>query len=154
MIQIKLIDMSMISYYTKVHLSKCNGWVVSPKLTMNFNIQTAAMFVFVCFWQKWSYWKLFILWRSLCIQNFMAPRWLVQVLHPPQKFERSPSWNAWRYGIKKYDVEVTFNGMTFLLNFIKIYQFVQMLLWGTHTDRQAGDLISLTFLFKESRLKN
>jgi hypothetical protein len=25
MIQIKLIGMSMISYYTKVHLSKCNG---------------------------------------------------------------------------------------------------------------------------------
>jgi hypothetical protein len=25
MIQIKLTDMSMISYYTKVHLSKCNG---------------------------------------------------------------------------------------------------------------------------------
>jgi hypothetical protein len=37
----------MISYYTKVHLSKCNGsWVVATKQTMNFNIQTAAMFVF------------------------------------------------------------------------------------------------------------
>jgi hypothetical protein len=33
--------------YTKLHLSKCNGsWVVSTKQTMNFNIQTAAMFVF------------------------------------------------------------------------------------------------------------
>jgi hypothetical protein len=38
----------MISYYTKVHLSKCNvSWVVSRKQTMNFNIQTAAMFVFL-----------------------------------------------------------------------------------------------------------
>jgi hypothetical protein len=37
----------MISYYTKVHLSKFNGsWVVSTKQTMNYNIQTAAMFVF------------------------------------------------------------------------------------------------------------
>jgi hypothetical protein len=37
----------MISYYTKVNLSKCNGlWVVSTKQTMNFNNQTAAMFVF------------------------------------------------------------------------------------------------------------
>jgi hypothetical protein len=37
----------MISYYTKVNLSKCNGsWAVSTKQTMNFNIQTAAMFVF------------------------------------------------------------------------------------------------------------
>jgi hypothetical protein len=37
----------MISYYTKVHLSKCNGsWVVSTKETMHFNIQLAVMFVF------------------------------------------------------------------------------------------------------------
>jgi hypothetical protein len=94
---------------------------------------------------------LFILWRSVSIQNFMIPRWLVQVLHPPQKFERPPFWNAWRYGIKKYGVEVTFNGMTSLLNFIKIYQLVQKLLGGTH--RQTADLISLTFPFKESRLQ-
>jgi hypothetical protein len=40
----------MISYDTKVHLSKCNGsWVISTKQTMNFNIQTAAMFVFFVF---------------------------------------------------------------------------------------------------------
>jgi hypothetical protein len=40
----------MISYYTKVHLSKYSGsWVVSPKRTMNFNIQTAAKFVFFVF---------------------------------------------------------------------------------------------------------
>jgi hypothetical protein len=40
----------MISYYTKVHLSKSNGsWVVSTKQTMNFNIETAAMFVFFVF---------------------------------------------------------------------------------------------------------
>jgi hypothetical protein len=40
----------MISYYTKVHLSKRNGsWVVSTKQTMNFNIQLAFMFVFFVF---------------------------------------------------------------------------------------------------------
>jgi hypothetical protein len=50
MIQMKLTGMSMISYYTKVHLSKCNGsWVISTKQTMDFNIQTAAMFVFFVF---------------------------------------------------------------------------------------------------------
>jgi hypothetical protein len=50
MIQIRLVGMSMIVYYTKVHLSKCNGsWVVSTEQTMNFNIQTAAMFVFFVF---------------------------------------------------------------------------------------------------------
>jgi hypothetical protein len=45
--------------------------------------------------------------------------------------------------------------MTSLLNFTKIYQLVQKLLGGTHrqTDRQTGDLISLSFLFEESRLK-
>jgi hypothetical protein len=46
MIQIKLIGMFMISYYTKVHLSMCNGsCVVSTKQNMNVNIQAAAMFV-------------------------------------------------------------------------------------------------------------
>jgi hypothetical protein len=58
-----------------------------------------------------------------------------------------------------YGVEVIFNGMTSLLNFTKIYQLVQKVLGGTHrqtgrqTDRQTDDLISLIFLFKESRLK-
>jgi len=45
----------------------------------------------------------------------------MQVLHPPQKFERPPFWNGWSYGIKNYGVEVTFNDMTSLLNFMKIY---------------------------------
>jgi hypothetical protein len=101
----------MISYHTKVHLSKCNGsWVVSTKQTPNFNIQTAAMFV------------IFVFDKNGLIESC---------------------------SIKKYGVEVIFNGMTSLLNFIKIYQFVNKLLGGTHkqTDRQTGDLISLTFLF-------
>jgi hypothetical protein len=57
MIQMKFVGMSMIFYKTKVHLSrKCKGsWVVSTKQTMNFNSQLAAMFVFVCFDNKWSY---------------------------------------------------------------------------------------------------
>jgi hypothetical protein len=46
----------MISYRTKVHLSKSNGsWVVSTEQTMNFDIQMAAVFVFFVSWQKWSY---------------------------------------------------------------------------------------------------
>jgi hypothetical protein len=39
--------------------------------------------------------------------------------------------------------------MTSLPNFIKIYKLVQKLLEG---DRLTGDLISLSFLFRESRL--
>jgi hypothetical protein len=81
---------------------------------------------------------LFILWRSISIQSFMVPHWLVQVLHPPQKFERPPLWSAWRWGLKKYSVEVTFNGMTSLLSFIIIYQLVQNVIRGrTQTDRQT-----------------
>jgi hypothetical protein len=55
-------------------------------------------------------------------------------------------------GVKKCGVEVTFNGMTSTPKFIKIYELLEKLLWGL-TDRQNGDLISLTFRFKESRLK-
>jgi hypothetical protein len=62
-------------------------------------------------------------------------------------------------GLKKYGVEVIFNGMTSLLNFIKIFQLVQKLLGGDiqtdgQTDTQTGDLICLTFLSKESKLKS
>jgi hypothetical protein len=81
--------------------------------------------------------------RKLCgyhgytTQLFMFPRWLMQVLHPPQKFERPPFWNAWWYRIRKCVVEVTFNDMTSLLNFIRIYWLVQILLCGD-TDRQTA----------------
>jgi hypothetical protein len=62
------------------------------------------------------------------------------------------------YSINNYGVEVIFNYMTSLLNFMKIYEFVQTLLVEGATDRQTyeqtgsqdGDLISLTshFLMK------
>jgi hypothetical protein len=40
----------MISYFSEVHLSKCSGsWFFSTKQNINFNIQTAAMFVFFVF---------------------------------------------------------------------------------------------------------
>jgi hypothetical protein len=52
-IQIEFVGMSMISYCTKVSLSECNGsWVVSTKQTMDFTIQTAAMFVFFVFYKN------------------------------------------------------------------------------------------------------
>jgi hypothetical protein len=54
------------------------------------------------------------------IHSFMVPLLLVEFLHPPQKSERPQFLNGWRYGIKKYGVEITFNDMTFLLNFINI----------------------------------
>jgi hypothetical protein len=43
------------------------------------------------------------------------------------------------------------NGISYLLDFIKIYQAVKKLLVGdTYTDRQTGDLISLLLFWKVS----
>jgi hypothetical protein len=56
-------------------------------------------------------------------------------------FERPLFWNGWSYRIKNYGIEVTFNGITPLLNFIKIYQLIQ----SSMGDREDGDLISLYF---------
>jgi hypothetical protein len=101
---------------TTLNLFKFSGsWVVSMKQNVYFTFQPPFMFVFLFFSQKF-----FNLRRSVSIQNFMVPFLLVQVLHPSQKSECLPSWNnGWSYGIEKYVVEITFNGMTSLLNFMK-----------------------------------
>jgi hypothetical protein len=77
----------------------------------------------------------------------MALRWLLQVLQPLQKFERSPFWNACSYGIKNYGNEVTFNGITSLANFIQLYHSFQKLIEG-QIDRMT---ISLTYFFPLGR---
>jgi hypothetical protein len=75
----------------------------------------------------------------------------VQILHPPQKSE------VRHFGTvkaKEYDADVTLKGMAYLLTFMKNLTTVSKVIsWG-HTDRQYGDLISLSFLFKESRLRS
>jgi hypothetical protein len=48
---------------------------------------------------------------------------------------------------------VPLNGITSVPNFINIYESVQTLLAGTHTDGQTGDMISL-LSFLESMLQN
>jgi hypothetical protein len=102
----------MTSSFPKVHLSKCNGsWVVSTKQNMNFNIQTAAMFIFFVF-DKNCLIKSCSSFEDLSVHKISWSHVDVQVLLPPQNFERPPFLNAWKYGIKKYGVEVTFNGMT------------------------------------------
>jgi hypothetical protein len=55
----------------------------------------------------------------------MVPHSPVQVLHPPLKYENPLFWNGCNYEFKEYGVEVTFSGMTSLLNFMKIYQLFQ-----------------------------
>jgi hypothetical protein len=108
----KTFGMSMISYYTKIHLSKCNGsWVVSTKQTMNFNIQTAAMFVFFVFdksgliksclsfedlwvhkisWSHVNWCKFYVHIRSLNVRNSV----MVEVPGLKGTASRSPSM-AW-----------------------------------------------------------
>jgi hypothetical protein len=50
----------------------------------------------------------------------MVPRWLVPVLNPSHTSEHQPFWNGWMYGIENLCVEVTFNGITSLLNSLLI----------------------------------
>jgi hypothetical protein len=60
---------------------------------MNFNIQTVAMYVFFVFDTN----GLIKVVYPLKIYRYIkvhGPRCLVQVLHPPQKFERPPFWNG------------------------------------------------------------
>jgi hypothetical protein len=62
----------------------------------------------------------------------------VQFSDAAQKSEPPPLQNGCSYEIKNCDVEVTFNDMIYLLNFMKTYQLVQiMLLMGGHTDGHA-----------------
>jgi hypothetical protein len=94
MIQMKLTGISMINtlFQSSFHLSKYNGsWVVSTKQNVDFNIQTAAMFVFFVFnknslikscssfedlsvhkisWSHVDRWKFFIHLRRLNVRHF------------------------------------------------------------------------------------
>jgi hypothetical protein len=67
--------------------------------------------------------------------------------------------------LKKYGIEVIFNSIIYLPNFMKIHRSVQKLLVGhthththTHTEREreigyASDLISLLSFLESGRLK-
>jgi hypothetical protein len=68
----------------------------------------------------------------------------VQVLHPPQKFERPLFWNGCSYDIKIYGYLVDYNGMTSQLNFVKIYHLVYKLVGGTDRHRMV---IPLAYMF-------
>jgi hypothetical protein len=59
----------------------------------------------------------------------------------PQEYECMQFWNGCSYSITNYGVEVTFNDMTSLLNFIKSYLLVQKLMGGDkQTHKQDGHL--------------
>jgi hypothetical protein len=60
-----------------------------------------------------------------------------------------PPWNDLSYGIKNYGIEVTFNGMLFVLDLINI--FFSKTVRGGQTHRQKGDLISPLFPLQEGQ---
>jgi hypothetical protein len=68
-------------------------------------------------------------------QSFMVPRWLVQYLHPPQKFQSLPFLNGRSYRIRNNGIEVTFSGMILLRNFM--YHWFQSIWGGGGSHRQA-----------------
>jgi hypothetical protein len=55
----------------------------------------------------------------------------------PQKFGHPPFWNGCSYSVKNYGVEVTFNGMTSPLNFIKLPVGSQVGWGDRHADRMV-----------------
>jgi hypothetical protein len=59
---------------------------------------------------------------------------MVQILHLPKTFECPLFWSC--FSIKNYGIEVTFNGIIFLLNFVKMYQLAQMSIGGTDTQTE------------------
>jgi hypothetical protein len=59
-----------------------------------------------------------------------------------------PFWNGLSYSIQNYGVVVTFYGITSLLNFIKLYLFVQKLIVVVR-QRHDNGLISLHFPFRK-----
>jgi hypothetical protein len=83
----------------------------------------------------------------------MVHRWHMQVLHA-QTFWHPPFWKDWSYGVKNYGVEGFSNGTITQLNFIKSNNWFKICkVADSHTDKQNGNLRSLTIFFSEIRLK-
>jgi hypothetical protein len=66
----------------------------------NFKFQPTSTFAFFIFHKNGLVKRCSSFKDVISIQNVMVTRWLIQVLHPPQKFERPPLWNGWSYDIK------------------------------------------------------
>jgi hypothetical protein len=149
--------MSTIVHCKKRRLSKCNGsWVVAIKQTVNFKYQPPTMFVFFLFYAKIVLLKVVHPLNTYQNTKFHNPLLSDTRFAFTSEVWTSAFWNGWIYSIKNYGVEVTFNGMTSLLNLIKLYQLVQKFMGWGQTDTQTGWWSHKpTFSFrKESRLEN
>jgi hypothetical protein len=81
---------------------------------VEFSFQSPAMFVFYSFSRKWSYLMLFILWRSVSIQNSMVPSWSVQVLHPRQY--ENPTIAIFKIPLKKIIIQIKLVGTSMIVH--------------------------------------
>jgi hypothetical protein len=77
---------------------------------------------------------------------------LVQILHPPHKSECLPFWNGWRHGSESLVSRSPSMTWPHPTEFHKD-RLISSKIIGGGGYRQNSDLISLTFLFKDNRLK-
>lgn len=128
--------MFTVFYYTRLHLSNFNGsWNVTVKQNINFNIYLPSRLYFCFFFTKIMLKVMYYL-EMYLHTKVMVPHWVVQLFHTPQKIECCNFWMVTATGLRKYGVEVTFKGMTSLLNFINTSWFVKNY-YGEHTDRMV-----------------
>jgi hypothetical protein len=115
-----------LSLCTKLHMSKHNGSrVLSIKWNVYLNFQPPTMFIFFLVFHKSVITKTCLSFEDLSAYKIIWSYidWCKFCIH--LRILNVTFFNGCSYGIKNYGVEVTFNGMTSLLNVIKIYQLVQ-----------------------------
>jgi hypothetical protein len=125
--------------------------VISIKQNINFNIPPNSTFIFLVFHNNGMV-KICPSLDDLPSYNIFFSYRPVQVFPPSQKSEWPLFLNGWNFGIKNYGIEVTFNDMISLLNFIKIYCWFRFPLkhWqsvtrrsGIKTHKATNELFSL-----------
>jgi hypothetical protein len=125
---------------------------------MNFNIQTAAMFVFFVF-DKNGLIKSCSSFEDISVNNISWSHvdWCKFCIHLKSLKDshfgmvEGTGLKVWRRGhLQWHDLSTEFHKKLPIGSKV-IREDTQI---DRRTDRQTGDLISLTFLFKESRLKN
>jgi hypothetical protein len=154
MIQIKLVGMSVIFYYTKVHLLSAKVHELSPQnklWILTFNLPPCSYFLFLT--------KMVSLKVVHPLKVYQYTKYHVPTLTGASFTSISDVWtSAILEWLKVRDWKVRRRGPLqwhdLCTEFHKNLPIGSKVIRGGHrrTDRQTGDLISFTFLFKESRL--
>jgi hypothetical protein len=117
---------SVIFYCAQLNLPKCNcSWHISVKGNMSFKVHIYPPYWFFLFSQKWSSPQLLVLSRPISVQHCVVPRWLFELLHPTQEFERPPFWNEYTVSKGMTSRPASMTCVAFILNVIKDYWLVQ-----------------------------